>query len=97
MGTMLKVSTKEGEGSVTFILEGRLCGAWAAEAERAWSRLLASSSGREVLLDLGGLTFVDRTGEALLTSMLARGTRVRASGVMVSHLIEQVQEKASRH
>lgn len=93
---MLKVSTKEAEGSVTFILEGRLCGAWAAEAEQAWSRLLASSAGREVLLDLDGVTFVDRVGEVLLVSMLARGTKVRASGVMVNHLIEQVQEKVPR-
>jgi anti-anti-sigma regulatory factor len=94
--TMLKVSTKEREGSVTFVLEGRLCGDWAAEAEKAWSRVLASSGGREVLLDLGGVTFIDRAGEALLSSMLTRGTKVRGSGVMVNHLIDQVQEKVSR-
>lgn len=94
--TMLKVSTKEREGSITFVLEGRLCGAWTAEAEQAWSRLLAIATGREVLLDLGGVTFIDRAGEELLVSMLACGTKVRGSGVMVNHLIDKVQEKVSR-
>ena len=93
---MLKISTQERERSVTFILEGRLCGAWATEAELAWSRLLSAVRDREILLDLGGVTFVDRTGEALLASMLERGAKVRASGVMMSHLVQEVQQRVSR-
>ena len=93
---MLKVSTKEREGSLTFVLEGRLCGEWAIEAEQAWSRLLANCAGREVLLDLGGVTFIDQAGEALIASMLARSPKVRGSGVVVNHLIDQMQEKVSR-
>jgi translation initiation factor IF-2 len=93
---MLKISTKERAGSVTFILEGRLCGAWTVEAELAWSRLLSTLHEEEVVLDLAGVTFIDRGGEALVTAMLARGTKVRASGVMISHLVEEVQQKVSR-
>ena len=93
---MLKISTKERPGSLIFILEGRLCGAWAAEAEVAWARALSASHGQEILLDLGGVTFIDRAGEALLASMLARGTKVRATGVMISHLVQEVQQKVSR-
>ena len=93
---MLKISTKEQDGSLTFILEGRLCGAFAMEAELAWSGLISSAGDREILLDLGGVTFVDRIGEALLASMLERGTKVRASGVMISHLVQEVQQRVSR-
>jgi len=93
---MLKISTKERPGSLTFILEGRLCGAWAAEAELAWARALSAAHDQEILLDLGGVTFIDRAGVVLLASMLARGTKVRASGVMISHLVQEVQEKVSR-
>lgn len=93
---MIKISTKEREGSTTFILEGRLCGVWATEAELAWSRLLATAGDQEILLDLGGVTFIDRTGEALLASMLQRGTKVRASGVMISHLVQKVQRRVTR-
>ena len=94
---MLKISIREGEGAIIFILEGRLCGAWATEAELAWSRLIATAADREILLDLGGVTFVDRTGEALLALMLERGTKVRASGVLISHLVQEVQQRVSRN
>jgi anti-anti-sigma regulatory factor len=94
--SMLKISTKERAGSVAFILEGRLCGAWTVEAELAWSRLLSTLHQEEVVLDLAGVTFIDRAGEALVTAMLGRGTKVRASGVMISHLVEEVQQKVSR-
>ena len=93
---MLKISTEEREGSITFILEGRLCGAWATEAELAWSRLLSMAGARDILLDLGGVTFIDRTGETLLASILERGTKVRANGVMISHLVQEVKERVSR-
>jgi anti-anti-sigma regulatory factor len=90
---MLKITVKERPGSLTFVLEGRLCGAWAAEADRAWSRLLETVHDREILLDLAGVTFVDRDGEALLAAILGRGTKVRASGVLVSHVVEEVQQR----
>jgi anti-anti-sigma regulatory factor len=93
---MLKITTKERPGSVTFVLEGRLCGPWAAEAELAWSRLVASLHEEEILLDLAGVTFIDRDGEALLAAIVGRGTKVRASGVMISHLIEEVQQRGPR-
>jgi len=96
LGQMLKVSTKEREDSISFVLEGRLCGEWAVEAEQAWSRLLANSPGREILLDLSGITFIDPAGEALIKSMLARSPKVRGSGVVVNYLIDQMQEKVSR-
>lgn len=93
---MLKITTKERPGSVTFVLEGRLCGPWAAEAEVAWARLVTDTHDQEILLDLAGVTFIDHVGEALLASMLGRGTKVRASGVMISHLVQEVQQKVSR-
>jgi anti-anti-sigma regulatory factor len=93
---MLKITTKERSGTVTFVLEGRLCGAWAAEAKLAWSRLVERTHDQEILLDLAGVTFIDREGEALLASILDRGTKVRASGVMISHLVEEMQQRVSR-
>lgn len=93
---MLKITTQQRPGSVTFVLEGRLCGPWAAEAELAWFELVASVHAQEILLDLAGVTFIDRDGEALLATMLGRGTKVRASGVMISHLVEEVQHRVSR-
>lgn len=93
---MLKITTKEGAASLTFVLEGRLCRPWIAEAERGWTNLISTAGDKQLVLDLAGLTFVDGDGEALLSSMLESGTQVRARGVLVSHLVAQVQKRMKR-
>ena len=93
---MLKITTKEGAASLTFVLEGRLCRPWIAEAECGWTNLISTAGDKQVVLDLAGLTFVDGDGEALLSSMLESGTQVRARGVLVSHLVAQVQKRMQR-
>ncbi len=93
---MLKITRTERRHSLTFVLEGRLCHPWTTEAQRCWLQLLSMAGNRKLWLDLAGVTFVDREGEALLASILERGTRVRASGLLVSHLVEQVQRKVLR-
>jgi anti-anti-sigma regulatory factor len=92
---MLKVTIKEQPESFTLVLEGRLCRPWTSEAERGWSTLILAAADKELLLDLAGVTFVDRDGEALLTSILEHGAKVRASGVLVSHMVRQVQQRIS--
>jgi anti-anti-sigma regulatory factor len=93
---MLKVTTKEAQCSLTFVLEGRLCRPWTVEAERGWRKLVSSAGNKKLLLDLAGVTFVDGDGEALLASMMESGTKVRARGVQVSHLVTQVQKRMQR-
>lgn len=93
---MLKLTTKERSGSLIVVLEGRLCHPWTNEVERGWSKLISSGGNKELTLDLDGVTFVDRDGEALLASMLEHGTKVRASGVLIRHLVEQARKKIAR-
>jgi anti-anti-sigma regulatory factor len=93
---MLKITISEQSGRTTFALEGRLCGQWATEASRAWSQLISMDHKKEIVLDLEGVTFIDRAGEELLAWALERGTRVRASGVLVNHVVQEVQQKATR-
>lgn len=94
--SMLKVTTKEAQSSLTFVLEGRLCRPWTAEVESGWAKLVSSAGNKTLLLDLAGVTFVDGDGEVLLASMMESGTKVRARGVQVSHLVTQVQKRMQR-
>jgi translation initiation factor IF-2 len=48
------------------------------------------------LVDLAGVTFIDQDGKKLLASILRRGAAVRASGVLVSYVVEQVQQQIAR-
>ena len=93
---MLKIIRREQPASLTFVLEGRLCHPWTAEAERSWLQLLSMAGNKELWVDLAGVTFIDRAGEELRASILERDTKVRVSGVLVSHLVEEVQRKVLR-
>ena len=93
---MLKITTKTRPDSTTLVLEGRLCRPWTEEVERGWTDLLANAGHKELLLDMEGVTFVDRDGEALLASILENGTQVRASGVLMRHIVEQARAQASQ-
>jgi anti-anti-sigma regulatory factor len=93
--TMLKITTRVRPESLTFVLEGRLCRPWTDEVERGWTELVATAGEKKLLLDLEGVTFVDRDGEALLASIVKSGTQVRASGVLVRHIVQQMRGKAS--
>jgi anti-anti-sigma regulatory factor len=92
---MLKVSVKDRPGSLTFVLEGRLCGPSTAEAERGWNELMSRVGEKEIVLDVLGLTFVDFAGEQLLGSILERHPTVRVRGVLMSHLVQQVRRGLS--
>lgn len=92
---MLKVSVKDRPESLTFVLEGRLCGSSTAEAERGWKEVVSRAGEKEVVLDVLGLTFVDSAGEELLGSILERRPTVRTRGVLMSHLVQQVRRGLS--
>ena len=66
---MLKIIRREQPASLTFVLEGRLCHPWTAEAERSWLQLLSMAGNKELWVDLAGVTFIDRAGEELLASI----------------------------
>lgn len=72
---MLKIVTvPNGSGTATLILEGRLIGPWVEELRRSCEQ--TSSSSDELTLDLGGVSFVDRSGLELLRSLADRRARL---------------------
>lgn len=54
-------------------LEGRMVGPWTNEVRACCER--ARAGGAEVVIDLGGVQFVDGAAAALLRDLAARGTR----------------------
>ena len=60
---MLRITTHNDPGSLTFRLEGRLAGNWVRELEECWQRTLATPAKPAVCFDLTELTFM-RTASA---------------------------------
>jgi anti-anti-sigma regulatory factor len=91
--TMLKVTTHVREEGTTLVLEGRLCGACIAEAERGWHDALSHAGNLKILIDVAGVTFVDSAGELLLMNMLQRGAAIQVGGVLMRHLVDELRQR----
>jgi ABC-type transporter Mla MlaB component len=90
---MLKVTLLHENNGITLVLEGRLCGACCAEAERTWRSALANEGARQISIDLAGVSYVDRDGESLLQGMLEQGATVRVGGVWMDHLVSDLRRR----
>lgn len=90
---MLKITLKEQPSALTLILEGRLSDPCTSEAEQCWRDAINRAGDKEMILDLNGVSFVDRAGESLLSRILERGATVQTGGVCMGHLIEQLRQQ----
>jgi len=94
---MLKVSTSEHAETVTMRLEGKLIGAWVKEVERVWNSLAESRRGRNLLVDMCGVTFVDAAGKDLLTRMYKAGASLDAAGPLVKYILQSIKAGRNGH
>jgi ABC-type transporter Mla MlaB component len=90
---MLKITIHTDTNGIKLVLEGRLCGECAAEAERSWRNALADAGSREISIDLAGVSYVDRDGESLLMDMLEQGVAVRVGGVWMEHMVADLRRR----
>lgn len=89
---MLKISeVASGDRVVTLWLEGRVVGPWVAEVSRACERLLGE--GRVVKLNLAEVSFVDRTGLALLLQLRSRGVALDGCSAFVTEELKAATNK----
>jgi hypothetical protein len=61
---------------------------WVAELVASWNSL---SHGRCRVVNLDGVTSIDKTGKEVLSMTVHDGARFVASGVYTRHLFEQLQ------
>jgi ABC-type transporter Mla MlaB component len=85
---MLRITVTETASEETWLLQGRMTKRSVAELVTSWK---AQSSGRFRIVDLDGVTSIDKTGEEVLSMMVHDGARFLASGVYTKHLLEQLQ------
>jgi anti-anti-sigma regulatory factor len=85
---MLRITVRDQGAEWTLQLEGRLVGALAGEAERAWRE--APVSRQPVAVDLRGVTAIDAAGQRLLEKMHSSGARLIAKGVAMKALVDEI-------
>jgi ABC-type transporter Mla MlaB component len=89
---MLKISNDTDDSRIRLKLEGELAGTWVRDLETSW-RLAAratSTSSKPVWVDLADCSQVDGAGQYLLALLHVNGTRLVASGVEMTGLVESL-------
>lgn len=90
---MLKITTHSSEASTRITVEGRLVGPWVGELERCWRESERSATGRPVVVDLRGVTFVEQEGKTLLSRMCQSGAELLATGCCMKSIVEDAKKQ----
>src|ERR1700741_3247761 len=90
---MLKISFSEIPTEEKWILEGRLTEPWVRELRTSWKRNHRTAKERACIVDLNEITFVDKSGERLLRTMVREGAQCIASGIYIKHILENLTTK----
>ena len=88
---MLKISIIESPRRCRLIVEGKLIAPWDAELMAACKAAKTDLHGRQLIVDLRGLTAISREGEAAL--LLLMGERVKFEcGVFMKEVLRQLAQ-----
>ena len=87
---MLKITIHDTPDCLRFQLEGRLVGAWVAELEQCWRTAASIGGGRNVVIDLKDVTFIDDSGKRLLSGLRHKGATFSARDAMTRAIVEEV-------
>jgi len=88
---VLRITIAREPHTITLRLEGKLAGVWVDELEHCWRSVQAAERPDRLIIDLSGVTFIDRQGIKLLARASRDGAQFYAGGVMNRCIIENIQ------
>ncbi|MGA7315153.1 MAG: hypothetical protein WBX22_14380 [Silvibacterium sp.] len=89
---MLKISINDDMFAATLKVEGKIVGPWAAELNRVWRHLWASTNQKTLRLDICNVTFIDRDGTRILREIVrATGAEVLADSLLTQYFANQAR------
>jgi ABC-type transporter Mla MlaB component len=77
-------------------LQGQLIGQWAAELRSAWRKTQVEANTQKCIVELTGVTSIDRNGEAVLSEIMSHGGEFIASDVYTKHLLQNLRSELER-
>ena len=94
---MLKISIVDSRTQRRLVLEGRLVAPWVAELRTAWRSAKADCDGRELVIDMEKVMVVSQEAENTLMQMMNEGAKLRSSGVLTRHVLQQLKRRCKRN
>lgn len=93
---MLKITITETPTEQKWVLQGRLTEPWVSELWANWTNARDARQGRQCVVDLDDVTFIDQSGERILAAMMTEDVRFGATGACTKQLLEDLKDK-SKH
>ena len=93
---MLKLTKIDTPTEQRLILEGHLAGPGVADVCTNWRELRRAYPDRKFVVDLRGITRVDRHGENALLLMKREGARFLATGLRAKHMLKSLKTSAAK-
>jgi anti-anti-sigma regulatory factor len=92
---MLRISIAETVTEQRWTLEGRLVQPWVSELKSNWARTGTARRDRKCVVDLTGVTFIDKSGEKALAALSKQGAELVATGCYTRHVVHNIEKKKS--
>jgi hypothetical protein len=89
---MLKISVVDTSAQCRIVLEGKLIAPWVTELKKTWEAL-ADLGGREFVVDVSDVTFINREGENALLELMRDGAKFQYRGVFSKHIVEELTRR----
>src|SRR5260370_25745611 len=83
---MLRITIAETLTEQRWTLEGQLVQPWISELKSNWARTETARRERKCLVDLTGVTFIDKSGEKALAELFKAGAELIATGCYTRHV-----------
>jgi hypothetical protein len=92
---MLRITIAETPAEQKWTVEGRLVHPWISELKSTWVRTKTARRERKCVLDLSGVTFIDKSGENVLAELCKQGAELIATGCYTRHVVDDIERKKS--
>ena len=92
---MLRITIAETPNEQKWTVEGQLVHPWILELKSSWTRTRSGRRERKCVVDLTGVTFIDKTGENVLAELFKQGAELIANGCYTRHVVDNIERKKS--
>lgn len=90
---MLRITMEEVASEQRWTLQGRLTQKSVSELISSWHAARDLPSAQHRIVELNDVTVIDKSGEEVLSMMIAEGAKLVANGLYTKHLLEALYER----
>lgn len=88
---MLRITVADTATEQRWVVQGRLTEPWVSELRSTWQKAEPVRRGKECVVDLNQVTFIDESGEDVLLGIAKEGARFVAGGVYTKQVVEHLK------